>query len=412
VSAPRNIERERIHAPSAAAGRPHVALVCDLIEENWPSMELVGDMLYRHLELGHSGEFLTEHLCPPMRAHFTRLPLLGGRAVCHDIDRLANRFVDYPRWLGRRTEEFDLFHIIDHSYSQLVHALPAGRTVVTCHDLDTFRCILHPEREHRPRWFRLMAARILNGFRQAAHVITVSKATRNAVLRHRLMPPQRVSVVNNGVHPSCSPAADPAADDAAARLMPTGSGTGPWLLNVGSAIPRKRIDVLLRVLAAVRQEIPEVLLLRVGGELTMEQRDLARDLRVEDAVHVLPPLTREVLAAVYRRADLLLHTADAEGFGLPVIEALASGCPVIASDLDVLRETGGGAAMYCAVADVDAWRSTVVQFLRGVRRETEAGKLHRAQGLQHAARFSWMENARQTAAIYHEVLQRAPRVAA
>ena len=101
---------------------------------------------------------------------------------------------------------------MDHSYSQLIHDLPAGRTVVTCHDLDTFVCVLEPERQPRPRWFRAMTERILNGFQKAAHVIAESEATRDEILRLGLHPPERVTVISNGVHPSCSPAARPVAD--------------------------------------------------------------------------------------------------------------------------------------------------------------------------------------------------------
>ena len=125
-----------------------------------------------------------------------------------NADRLINRFVDYPRSLKPHLQEFDLFHLIDHSYSQLLHGLPADRTVVTCHDLDTFTCVLEPERQPRPRWFRAMTERILSGFRKAAHVVADSAATRDEILRFGLMPPDRITVIFNGVHPSCSPHPD------------------------------------------------------------------------------------------------------------------------------------------------------------------------------------------------------------
>ena len=390
---------------SRASSRPRIAIVRDLAEENWPSMELVPDMLFEQLSLRHSGEFAAAPLCPPMQRYFRRLPLTGARPIFFNADRLLNRFVNYPRWLQRRATNFDLFHVIDHSYAQLLHNLPAARTIVTCHDLDTFRCLLDPAKENRPPWFRSMTQRILEGFRKAAHVIAVSGATRDEILRHGLVSPERVTVVHNGVHPSCSRLPDPAADDEAARLLPADSGGAVWVLNVGSVAPRKRIDTLLRVFAAVQRDIPQARLVRVGGGFTPAQVELARELNVENAVLVLPSLPRNILAAVYRRATLLLFPSEAEGFGLPLIEALACGCPVIASDIPVLREVGGPVAAYCPLADVDAWKDTAL----GIIRDQNARDRHPGPGLAYASRFSWEENARQTAAIYKIVLERHAR---
>src|SRR4029077_4446795 len=147
----------------------------------------------------------------------------------------------------------------------------------------------------RPRWFRDMTQRVLDGFRRAAHVIAVSAATREELLRHGLFPAERISVVPNGVHPSCSPVPDAATDAAAARLLPGGASDTIWLLNVGSTLPRKRLDVLLRVFAAIRRELPAARLVRVGG-FTAAHCRLSAELKVEDAVVTLPFLEREVLA--------------------------------------------------------------------------------------------------------------------
>src|SRR5262245_27871772 len=103
-----------------------IALVCDFLEENWPSMDLVGDMLFEHLRLFHSGKIAAVQIRPRMRRHLQRIPLIAGSGFAWNVDRLINRLGDYPRWLRGRTGEFDLFHIIDHSYAQLVHDLPRG----------------------------------------------------------------------------------------------------------------------------------------------------------------------------------------------------------------------------------------------------------------------------------------------
>jgi len=383
-----------------------VAIVADLIEEAWPSMDHVAEMLMHHLEA--EDQIKVKQLRPAMRARLTRLPGLGFQRRMLNGDRLLNRFFDYPRWLQRHTNGFELFHLVDHSYAQLIPALPPDRTVVTCHDLDTFRCLIEPARDPRPRWFRYMAQRILDGLQRAAHIIAVSQATRDELLQYKLVPAERLSVIPNGVHPSSTPLPDPAADAVAASLLPEQGVRMVRLLNVGSTLPRKRLDVLLRVFAEVKREIPEAQLVRVGG-FTETQVRLVRELGIEQSVVSLPFLDRKVLAAVYRCSTLLLHTAEAEGFGLPVTEALACGCPVVASDIPVLREVGGTAATFCKVADIAHWKSAVIRLLEERLEHPSVWEMRRQEGIASAACYSWAENARQTAHIYRQVVSRTSR---
>jgi glycosyltransferase involved in cell wall biosynthesis len=379
--------------------RIRVAVICDLAEERWHSMDLVGDMLFQNLEQHCRREVAATQLRPSFQRGASAF--LPGK-LARNARRWMGRFVYYPHWLASQSDRYDLFHIVDHSYSQLIRKLPLGRAVVTCHDLDTFRCLLDPAAEKRPAWFRAMARQILDGFERAAHVIAVSAATRDELLRHRLALPERISVIPNGVHPSCTALPDPEADRRAGEL--TGRGDGPILLSVGSTIARKRLDVFLRVAAAARNEFPAVRIVRVGG-LTPELLRLAADLDLERSMLCLPFLERNVLAAVYRSAALLLHTAEAEGFGLPVIEALACGCPVIASDIPVLREVAGPEATYCGVADVGCWRDAVTALLRERAAEPQQWRLRRSRGCERAARFSWAENARLTSLVYQKVIE-------
>ena len=385
-----------------------VAVVSDYLEEQWLSMDLVGDMLTNFLQSQTAAGITAAQLRPPLRRRLSRIPWLGVRRTASNGDRLLNRFLDYPRWLRSCSAKFDLFHVVDHSYSQLLEVLPRGRAVVTCHDLDTFRCLLEPDRDARSQFFRAMTRRILDGFLKAAHVIAVSQATREELLRHRLFPDASISVIPNGVHPACSAAPDPEADALAARWMPEtespGSGPAVWLLNVGNTLPRKRLDVLLKVFAAVNMEFPQARLMRVGG-FTPSQWELVRELNIEPVVRQLPFLERSALAAVYRRATLLVHTAEAEGFGLPLIEAMACGCPAAASDIPVLREVGGTAASFSAVADISAWRQTLIDLLDEKCRQPEQWERRRQRSIVWAARYSWAENARQTASIYRKVME-------
>lgn len=377
-----------------------LAILCDPVEEGWPSMDLVGEMLAAELERGGAG-VAAELLRPALRRRLSPADATAGWRF--NADRLLMRFHDYPRWLAGRVPDFDLFHLVDHSYSQLLHRLPPGRTVVTCHDLDTFRCLLEPRAEPRSAAFRAMVRHSFSGFLKATRVACPSAATRAAILDRGLFPPERVRVVANGVHPAFSGAPDALADAAAAALLGPPATRAVDLLHVGSPIARKRIDVLLRVVAAIRRELPAVRLLRAGGELVPEQRRLARELGLEGAILTLPPLDRPTLAAVYRRAAILLLPSEREGFGLPVAEALAAGTPVVASDLPVLREVGGTAATYRPVGDVAAWAEAVLALLATRRDEPAKWVALGGRGREWAARFSWTAYARTMGEIYAEL---------
>ncbi|HMK29579.1 MAG TPA: glycosyltransferase, partial [Terriglobales bacterium] len=331
-----------------------VALVCDYAEENWPSMDLVSEMLQQNLAQELPGRISAASIRPAMRRRLTGAGLTPDGGLRWKADRFLARFLDYPRSLRQIASHYDLFHILDHSYAHLAHHLPRGRTIVTCHDLDAFQCLLEPAREPRSLAFRLMTRRILEGLSQAAWITCDTAATRKAALDHRLFPPERLSIVWNGVHPAFGQHPSPQADSKIAHLVGRPAGSVIELLHVGSAIPRKRIDVLLQVFTEVRRSLPGARLLRAGGDFTPAQRSLARKLGVAAAIDVLPRLAPEALAAVYRRASLLLQPSQAEGFGLPVVEAMACGTPVLASDIPPLREVGGDAADYCPVADVPA----------------------------------------------------------
>src|SRR5262249_49053853 len=151
----------------------------------------------------------------------------------------------------------------------------------------------------------------------------------------------------NGVAPEFQPDARPG--DLA--VLPEIDGR-LFLLHVGSCIPRKRIDVLLDLFAAVCSRRPDLRLGQVGGDWTAPQRQQIARLGVGTVVHQVRGVSRGDLAALYRRAAAVLLPSDAEGFGLPVIEGLACGTAVVASDILPLREVGGDAVAYCPVGDL------------------------------------------------------------
>jgi glycosyltransferase involved in cell wall biosynthesis len=368
-----------------------VALLADFLEEGWPSMDLVAEMLLDRLSREHAREIEVTLVRPALRHRLSRF---SQNRRAFGFDRIAARLWDYPRLAATLAQRFDIFHIVDHSYAQLVHELPGDRTVVTCHDLDTFRSVLEPQREWRDPAFRAMTRRILNGLGKAGHVVCDTEATRALLIAKAGFSEQKTSVVHNGPHPSCTPLPEAAADREAARLLgPPRSSTD--LLHVGSAIPRKRIDLLIRIISALGRSVR---LVRVGGPFTADQAALARDLGV--GAVVLPFVDRSTLAAIYRRSALLVMPSEREGFGLPLLESLACGTPVVASDIPALREVGGDAATYCAVGDIDGWTTAIGALLEEREQRPATWAKRREGGIRRAEAFSWSKYASEIASLY------------
>lgn len=370
-----------------------LAVLPDFPAEGWPSMDLCADMLTAHLPREVNGG----RVCPPFRRIFARLPVVGKGNAAFNADRLLNRFVLFPIHAKRQASHFDLFHVVDHTYAQLVHALPADRTGVYCHDLDAYRCLLEPHRDPRPWWFRRLARRILGGLQKAAVVFHNSRETGDELLRFGLVDRTRLVHAPLGVAAEFTPLATetpsvPWLDELRGR---------PWVLHVGSCIPRKRIDVLLDGVAEVRRTIPEVMLVKVGGEWSGDQRAQLDRLGLAGATVHKTGLSRAELAEVYRRAPVVLVPSEAEGFGLPVVEALACGAAVVASDLPVLREVGGAVVKYRPVGDVPGWAGAVREVLTDPTDDP-------TPRVAWASRYSWTAHANTIAAAYLRVLKGEP----
>lgn len=207
-----------------------LAVLTDFPEEGWPSMDLVGDMLLYHLPRHGPLAMPSARLCPPFRRLASRMPVVGRRHTAFNADRLLNRFLFFRRSARQAISRFDLFHVADHTYAQLVHALPAGRTGVYCHDLDAFRCLFDSESDPRPRWFRAMSQRILAGMRKAAVVFHGTAAIADEIKRAGLINSDRLVYAPYGVSPEFTVhATRPRVE------LPwlAEIGDRPWVLHVG-----------------------------------------------------------------------------------------------------------------------------------------------------------------------------------
>jgi glycosyltransferase involved in cell wall biosynthesis len=379
--------------------RISLAVIHDMPEEGWSSMDQMGELISTRVPM-HSSQIRTTAIRHHLVRLASRMPLGNRRQQAWFADRVLNRMVLYPRRIRREVSgRYNLYHVVDHSYAQLVHELPAESTVVTCHDVDTFRCLASPGEEIRSRPFRVMTHRILSGLRRAACVICGSQATRDDLVRFRLVPEERLRVVPNGIDPDFLPDPSALACEWAARHLTQGADPALDLLHVGNDVPRKRLDRLLRIVDAVRASGMNVRLVRVGSPLARTHKRLAAHLNVP--VVELPYLDRDVLRAVYARCAVVLMPSDREGFGLPVIEAFAAGRPAVISDIPSLREVSGGLARWVAPDDIRGWVDAITNALKP--QDVAVGEYARRA---HAATLTWDTHAQGLLPIYDELVDR------
>ena len=292
---------------------------------------------------------------------------------------------------GRVERGIDVYHATDYQIPRL-RRVPV---VATLYDAIPLA---------RPDWanqrLRSLKNRVLRwGARNADRVICISRAAVPEIVEHYRVPEQRIRVIPLGVDPAW--AQEPAADRVAATLARHGLRPG-YFLFVGTLQPRKNLGVVLaaydRLPPALRRDRQLLIVGRYGWGAAALKADLERR-RSQDEVVWLDAIDNDALRDLYAGAGMFVFPSLAEGFGLPVLEALAAGLPVIASDLPVLREVAGQHARYVEAGDAAAWSDAMAAQSTGAR-----GAAVRAGRRAHAAAFSWRTCAEQTLAVYRELL--------
>jgi len=311
----------------------------------------------------------------------------------------AVRFVGYPLRVATLAARMgaDLFHIVDQGYADLAAVLPKRRTVVTCHDLMLLRAE-EGGAGFRGRRSTLARFRWSTSFlRRVAHVACDSECTRGDVIRLCGVDPQRASVIPLGVRPMFAPLGDKVVKQLCAGL---GHPPQRRLLHVSSGQGYKNAATTIRVLATLRRSGADVALVRAGTPLAPQDLALCESLGVADAVIDLHHVSDVRLVELYNACDVLLFPSFYEGFGLPVLEAMACGTPVAASNTPALVALADGVALFADPLDVDGHTANVQAVLES---PTEAARIRKA-GLAHAAAYTWERTTLQYTQLYRAVL--------
>lgn len=291
------------------------------------------------------------------------------------------------------TGPLDIYHALDYVAPRVRRA----RLIVTVHDLSFLAAPQHAE----PSLATYLGGIVPGVVRRADRVIAVSAFTAWEVAERLHIPIERISIVPNGVEGRFRPYAPGEREAARAGVAGiVGSADRPYLLAVGTLEPRKNYPTLLAAYARLRAAgLPHALVIagREGwryGPIFAAARDLhlAGDVRFGAPPDVLLP-------ALYNAADTVVAPAWYEGFGLSVLEGLACGVPVVASDIPPHREVGGEAARYAEVGDPVALADAITAALN---EDTATMTRRRADGLARAATMGWGDAARALLHVYNE----------
>jgi glycosyltransferase involved in cell wall biosynthesis len=246
-----------------------------------------------------------------------------------------------------------------------------------------------------PHWFTaVMTYRLQRWMTQSAHYSdhfnAISQFTKTELCSHLHIPPERITVTYLG---------KPERQHETAVLP-----TIPFLLTVGTIEPRKNLTTVLQAYALARQNQPQIPRLLIVGQQGWGQVQLIQQIEtlgLSAAVELAGYVADDALMTLYQQAAMLIYPSLQEGFGLPPLEAMAWGCPVITTNTGALPEVVGQAALLIDPADVTALAHAIEQ----VWTDKQQAATMRQQGQQQAALFSWQRCASETLAMYRQVVQ-------
>lgn len=225
---------------------------------------------------------------------------------------------------------------------------------------------------------------------RSRHIITVSAYTKQSVLRHFRVSPQKISVIPNGV-------VEPR-DDRDVSLQALGVHE-PYVLYVGNSYPHKNIETLLHAFAMFNRQQPHMQLVLAGKRDVFTDR-LEREAKEigipRDAIRFINLPTDDELAALYRRAALFVYPSRIEGFGIPPLEAMRYGTPVAAARSSSLPEVLGTSATFFDPDDIEA----LVGIMERAANGTLVGDEERKMAERHAKHFTWEKTAQMTLSAY------------
>ncbi|MFN2188794.1 MAG: glycosyltransferase family 4 protein [Candidatus Promineifilaceae bacterium] len=305
--------------------------------------------------------------------------------------RIWHRF-RIPVPVQRFTGEFDLFYSPDFVLPPVARGNP---TVLTVHDLS----FIHYPETFTPALRRYLNNAVPRSIHAAAHVLADSEATKNDLREIWGIPEEKISIIYSGVDPAFKPPSN--SKNIANMKAKYKLGDKPYILSVSTVQPRKNYKMLIQAYKELVDEFPHQLVIAGGmGWLYEDTLNEVKRLGLEDRVRFLGYVDDEDLPALYSNATLFTFPSLYEGFGLPILEAMACGVPVIVSDASSLPEVAGGNGLILPPVEPRKWTHAMRELLNDPNRRAKMV----AGGFIRVRQFSWKKAAGQLSAIFELLL--------
>ena len=263
------------------------------------------------------------------------------------IDHFYKRLIWYPKMLRKSENDYNVNHIIVQHLSDLARKLNPDRTIL--HLLDIYNFI--NRKGIRNNW--LMNRRRLKELRKCKHIIAISEFSKNEAIEKLGIDKNRITVIKCGVnrdvfHPI----------DIFYPIVITNSDKFS-ILHIGTESGRKGFITLLYALKEITKYNPDIILYRVGKP---EYKKEIKKMDLESKIKYISEISDEDLNILYNSVDLFVFPSSYEGYGLPIMEALSCGTPVICSDIPVFKEIYGDSVMYFPVNDYISLTDEILKF--------------------------------------------------
>ncbi len=290
------------------------------------------------------------------------------------------------------TGRVDLFHSPDFVLPPVRGDIP---TLLTVHDLS----FLHFPDTFTPALVAYLNKVVPRSVQRATHVLADSEATKRDLITHYRTPPEKVTVLYSGVSDLFLPEGDKRRLQAVRDKY--GIGERPYVFSVSTLQPRKNYQMLIRAFRAVAAKRPHNLIIAGGKGWLYEQivAEIARQ-GLEGRVLLTGFVDDADLPALYGGASLFAYPSIYEGFGLPLLEAMACGVPVLNSNASCLPEVAGDATVQLPPDELQAWSETMLTLLDDATKRASMV----AAGFLQARQFSWARAAQQLSSLYTRLL--------
>ena len=349
-----------------------VGLFMPFESDHWHSIERFSKLLYQNLPI----QFSEFHLTMVRPSELWKL--MGETVGRRLIYTAAASF-----------KKFDVYHIVDQSYSHIAHLMPAHRTVITCHDLEFWR--------RRQKKNSLLRNWMAQSMVKAQQIVVPSKLIKSEVLS--LGTDLGTSSLNIDIIGNACGAEFKPSESSEALKDKWNLKKRPVILNISNTHwPRKNFSFLLDLVQRLKIHLPEILMIQVGPRWLKEHSQVIIQNSLQNNIRHYENISAEDIVELYQAADLYLQPSTYEGFGYPLLESMACKTPFLASDISVFKELFPVVKGLLPL-NIELWESTVRSILNDPS--------ERHQFVDHQfnfhSQYSWQNQVQSYAEVYRHV---------